>query len=1382
MKKMLLLAMTALISVGMQAQRHTDQLGRGLVAIPTGSTGGSTSNMVTWRRLADEYYDVTYNLYKDGTMLASNLTTTCYNDAKSAPSTTQYQVAAVVKGVEQSKCDAVTPWTQYVYKLGDSRTPTGYLDIALAKVYDRNGADVTANYQPNDAEMADLDGDGELEIIVKRLNTVDASTSETGKLYPASSTQFVMLDAYDVNWQTGTATLMWRIDCGPNMVSMNSTEINIIAYDWDEDGKAEVVLRGADNMIVYDADGQTPLYTIGDMTVNTRNTFDTDDGQYAWTHTGAEYLLYLNGQTGALYQMTDFPLKRFESGETSLKKAWGDDYGHRSSKYFMGAPVLDGRKASLFLGRGIYTRHKMIAMDLNPVKHQWSERWTWNCNDSSSPWYGNGYHNYVIADVDEDGRDEIVYGSMVIDDNGKGLSTSGYGHGDAQHVGDFDPYRKGLEFFGCLEENPYWGSNYRNATTSEVYFKHTNPNGNGKSGDDGRCMMGNFSNSYPGCLGRSVGSGLISSVKDVEVVAKATADESNGNALYWSHLNFRIFWDGDLRDEILDSPGEAREAAVYDYESGRLFNSDGCNMNNDSKNNPCFQGDIIGDWREEIIVRCGSNLRVYTTGLATDYSMPCLWFDHQYRQAMVWQMMAYNQPPHPSFFVGEMEGITQAPPALTNSGRTEIANGGSITSANTTPVMLCETNNMTVSVGEGAAPSAVYVNTPSWVQGTDENGTTGTKVKTDGSVGATNLPSIETTTYTHTFTGNAFAGSTKLVKQGDGILVLPDVTETYTGNTDVWAGSLAFSGTLSSSPVWMNRHTKLYGAPTISNSLTMEYGSTFYPSAAGVTDASVASYATANISTLNMHEGSRMVFQIDPANSLSDRVNIGVLNLRTRSGEAWENYGPEYLKPVIEIVANSSLGHGRKYTLGTLTALNIDGETVSESSETPIGSIVLENAGAGELYFYHGELVLFFEGADKEIQQTRTLLSENYESYAVGDITSTMQANGWTFQSKNSKNVVTIVQGTSPNATKYFDFYYPDGGASRNQRWDFDVESSLIADNWTLTFSAALNPGANNSPNKFYITGTSTGKVETANDDVTNALFALKATDQGSVVYKPTIGATAYDEELTLASGTWYKFLIRATKIDAVNNTATIYVKITSYDGNTTLLEKVVENLNTSAIGNLRGLCWNSPRGASRLNLDDVVLTNKVVTSVSKTITSAGWATLYTPYALNFSGVEGLTAYTATCSENMVTLTPVDNVPANTGVVLKGAANTYSIPVIASSSTAQGHLKGSATEATAWNAYNGYTLYVLTSVDEGTNVQFNPVVSGSIAAGKAFLKVSGGASSAHAMNVVFADDVTGINEAKAEVKAAKVGKFIEDGKLIIFKQGMKFNANGQLVK
>lgn len=918
------LALLLTVCTAVMAQRFTDNLDRGLVAIPTDAS--STSNLVSWRRLADEYYNTTYNLYRGSTKIASNLTVTTYYD-DSGNASSQYRVAAVVNGTEQTKCAAVTRWNAYVYKLNNNRYCSGYIDIDLAAVYDRNGTDVTSNYQPNDAEMADLDGDGQLEIIIKRLNTADASTGiDASRIYSPNSTQFVVLDAYDVNWQTGAATLMWRIDCGPNMVSMNSTEIDIIAYDWDEDGKAEVVLRGADNMIVYGTDGKTSLYTIGDMTVNTRDQFNTTNAQYAWTHTGAEYLIYMNGKTGALYQKTDFPLKRLESGETKLKSAWGDDYGHRSSKYFFGAPFLDGRTANLFMARGIYTRHKMIAMNLDKASHQWSERWRWNNNSKSSSWYGQGNHNFVIADVDEDGRDEIVYGSMVIDDNGCGLSTTGLGHGDAMHVSDFDPYRKGLEVFACNEDKPKM--NYRNGTTSEFYYRLTG------SGDDGRALMDNFTNDYPGAVGRSVGSGMVNALR-----SNTTIDALSGDTFIpWGELNFRIYWDGDLCSEILNSPGTAKEAKIEKPGTGRLFTSSGCNMNNDSKNNPCFQGDIIGDWREEIVVRRGTGLRVYSTGLNTTYSMPSLWFDHQYRQAMVWQMMAYNQPPHVSYYLGEMEDITIAPPPLTTRGRTEISSGSSITSThNGKHVLICDAASVGIAAS-GVSPKVVTVNASSVVSGHDNNSNISYSY---------NSVQLGANSDKGDITGDA-----RLVKQGDGLLKLTNRTFSYTGATDVWSGSLFFLGTLSGSDVWMNRHTSFFSGATITKSLTMEYGATLYPTGGNVTDAETASYGTTTIGTLNLHEGARIVLQADPKNAQYDKVNIGTLAVRKRSSDAWENYGPEYLKPVIEIRAQSALTSN--YVIGTIGSL---------AEGTTLNDIIIEGVGENaSLMIEAGNLVLDLGG------------------------------------------------------------------------------------------------------------------------------------------------------------------------------------------------------------------------------------------------------------------------------------------------------------------------------------------------------------------------------------------------------------------------------------
>ena len=688
MKRFLIVLMTIVLGCSsICAQRFSDNLDRGLVAVPLGDVNNSIGTLVSWRRLPNEYFGVTYNLYLyyngSSTLLASGLTTTNYNHAHNITGTEQYQVAAVVNGQEQEKCALTNAWTHFsYYKPSSGRVAAGYLDITLAAVYDRTDADVTANYSPNDAEFADLDGDGQLEMIIKRLNTVDAAGVSTGtyltdkngntreliNIYPQNSTQFVVLDAYDINWQTGAATLLWRIDCGPNMVSSNSTEINIIAYDWDEDGKAEVVLRGADNMIVYQCSNGaiTRSYRIGseantrsvwyNCTLNAKNEF-ADISSMAYTNTGNEYLLYMNGETGALFQQMEYPLNRLETEETDLNAAWGDGYGHRSSKYFMGAPFLDGRRASLFLGRGIYTRHKMMAMDLDRSSNTWSTRWSWACSNSSSPWYGNGYHNYIIADVDEDGRDEIVYGSMVIDDNGKGLNTTGFEHGDAQHVSDFDPWRKGLEFFGCLEDGPYYGFNYRNATTGEVYYKHTS------TGDDGRAIAGNFSNNYPGSLGRSSSwIGLMSLTTDelIPDLADVITTNSNGKQvatnsfIAWGDCNFRIYWDGDLCSEVQDAAGsENGNLTVIKPGVGRFFNFTGTHSNNSTKHNSCFQGDLIGDWREEVVGRVDANtVRVFTTGIYSSYSYPSLWFDHQYRQAMVWQMHAYNQPPHLSFFLG----------------------------------------------------------------------------------------------------------------------------------------------------------------------------------------------------------------------------------------------------------------------------------------------------------------------------------------------------------------------------------------------------------------------------------------------------------------------------------------------------------------------------------------------------------------------------------------------------------------------------------------------------------------------------------------------------------------------------------------------------------
>lgn len=1174
---------TLLFCIGASAQRKMDNLGRGLVVVPT----GSSTNFVSWRRLGTEYYDVTYNLYKDGTQIASNLTKTSYNDTNNGLTSSEYQVAAVVKGTEQLRSTVVTAWNQYI----SNSNAAGYIDLPLAKVYDRIGNDVSSHYEPNDAEFADLDGDGELEMIIKRLNMVDAAN-----VYPQSNTtEFVMLDAYDINWQTGATTLMWRIDCGPNMVSLNSTEINIIAFDWDEDGKAEVVLRGADNMIVYGNTGKNQLYTIGNMNVNTRNTFDPANGaQYAWTHSEAEYLIYMNGETGALNQQMEFPLKRLEDGETNLNAAWGDDYGHRSSKYFFGVPYLDGKQPTLFMARGIYTRHKMMVMYLD-YKHEWTSLWTWNCYDSNSPWYGNGYHNFIIADVDEDGRDEIVYGSMVIDDNFQGLSTTGLGHGDAQHVSDLDPWRKGQEFFGCNEDKP--GMNYRNATTSEIYIRRT------AAKDDGRALMANLSNSYPGSIGRSVSTGMLSGASDKEI--KALGGDSY---IPWGDLNFRIYWDGDLCSEILNSPGTAKEAKIEKPGVGRLFTSDGCNMNNDSKNNPCFQGDLIGDWREEIVVRCGGNVRIYTSGMSTDYSITTLWHDHQYRQAMVWQMMAYNQPPHLSYFLGEMEGYTQAPPPLMTNGRTVIGSGTTINSQyNGQHLLHNEFDNTTLIMG-GGTPDVLTINVPAWVQGCNNN------------------DYITTTTYTCQLNGGAMSGNTRLIKQGNGILTMANNTHTNTGETNIWGGTVNFDGTMQNSPVWMNRHTTLNTTGGNFNAgLIMEYGATL-----NVGGTTTGNYSSVTVSDLTLNYGARVVLDVNGnGDTQHDWLNATTLTLDTDKASVanWKNFGPQFITPVFEVRANSQLTNG-DYPIGHVGSCTGDPSKVAfecSNMNPDFFSLVYNNGVlylhvdtsplANEATFEFSGLVPYNNVATpypstsnndyylpvikvngSKSGSNNPTLSGTFTSAIDGSVTNISGNYGETEiygqdyqQASNANDWVSqyATRNFYTDHTNYVQIHQGGGGGSRSAYKQFYTTGSSIYENDTylIEFDAALHANNDNQgDNELILFG------EGANMPASNAMFG-----SSDVIFKISGGkengitytVLGSNQSYQFTDGAWYHYAIRVNK-------STKTISYTISQGNNTIGSGNYTISNNNVSLDIQGMFVGLNRYNSYCSIDNIVIKSSV--------------------------------------------------------------------------------------------------------------------------------------------------------------------------------------------
>lgn len=921
--------------------------------------------------------------------------------------------------------------------------------------------------------------------------------------------------------------------------------------------------------------------------------------------------------------------------------------------------------------------------------------------------------------------------------------------------------------FACNEDKP--DMNYRDATTSEILFRQEG------SADDGRGIMGNFSSTMPGSLGRSTHTELISSVKNA-IVANAPTD--NSAALFWSHLNFRIYWDGDLRDEILDSPGTAKEAAVYDHESGRLFTSSGCNMNNDSKNNPCFQGDIIGDWREEIVVRCGTNIRVYTTTYPTTYSMPCLWYDHQYRQAMVWQMMAYNQTPHVSYFLGELEGITIAPPPLTMEGRTEIEKDGTIgTDLNGKQVLMCNNTSTSSSftLAEGAQPSVIFDNTPSWTQGADNN---------SGIIYKEN--------YQHVLKGAAITGSTRVTKQGNGKLKLSaNTTHTYTGKTDVWGGTLECDGTLQNSPVWLNRFARLESARgTFGAGITADYGSEIQPGGSGA----ISSLTT---TTLTMNFGARMVLDINSNDLTADQVNVDNLVIGTKTDDVWKNYGPEYLEPVMEfqltgsaIDATYDLGAVGTIT-GSLSDITIEGvenatlkhenghlflvvgtgistacaeATFSQSgwqtnSEGILMPVVTVNATPFE---YGSETVTptlsatFTPqgGTPSNVSLTKTLYSENYESAT--------DASSWT----NGAGVLELVTG---NATygKYIHHNMYDTGIAANRSaytilngFDFNGVTA-----YNIEFDAYLKAGnvADRSVTDFVIM--SKGAVIPTTKNIGFGYNADKCNAAGTNYLFRMTAANSQDftinesTALTL-SAAWSHFTI---SIDTEARKAAY-----SITRGTTLLASGTFSIPEGTSCEAYGLFILDGRGIGESMFDNINIyatdplsyaftepgtltvtsSHQGCTSTDATFTcdyvgaqigSLGWSTFGCKYPLNLSA-NGLTAYVISSHVNgYVKLTEVTSVPASTGLLLQGEQGIYTLPIVNDNPAAPAsNLLTAVTNATGTAAPAG--SYVLANKASGVgfySIQQDVVIP----AGKAYLTLP-----ANSREVIMIGEATGISE------------------------------------
>jgi hypothetical protein len=572
--------------------KQVEKLDRGLVAVRT----GANEVYVGWRLFGTDPATIGFNLYRNGVKLNTDPITNSTNYIDQTATDGIYTVKPVLNGTEQNAGKSASVWAQ------------NYLNIAL----DRPAGGITPvgeayTYSPNDCSVGDLDGDGEYEIIVKwdPSNAKDNSQSGyTGNVY---------IDAYKMN-----GTKLWRIDLGRN-IRAGAHYTQFMVYDLDGDGKAELACKTADGTV----DGAG--VTIGDPLADYRNT-----GGYILS--GPEFLTVFNGLSGAAMATTDYLPAR------GTVTAWGDNYGNRVDRFIAVVAYLDGARPSLVFGRGYYTRLVRVAWDWR--NGQLTHRWTFDSNTPGNQFYaGQGNHQMSVGDVDGDGKDEIFNGSSAINDNGNGLWTNGMGHGDALHLSDIDPDRPGQELWQPYEspaDNGRVGAALVDAKTGARIFTVAE-----NSADVGRGLSANVDPRFKGN----------------EIWAtRGTFYSATGTQIGTTRpsINFAIWWDADFTRELLDG----NTVSKWDFNNNTtvpLQSDPATASNNGTKANPGLSADLFGDWREEVIFRTtdNSNLRIYTTTALTAHRLYTLMHDPQYRVAIAWQNSAYNQPPHPGFYIGE---------------------------------------------------------------------------------------------------------------------------------------------------------------------------------------------------------------------------------------------------------------------------------------------------------------------------------------------------------------------------------------------------------------------------------------------------------------------------------------------------------------------------------------------------------------------------------------------------------------------------------------------------------------------------------------------------------------------------------------------------------
>ena len=687
-KKLLLPLLLLATSLQLNAQRakptpwdtpasQQEKLDRGFVRINT----TSSKPYFSWRLLGSDDEHTSFLILIDGEVKSDTLRDrTCFRPAGIINASKKVELVTLQNGVPT---DTVAPMlfnNNLCHRLKLELPEGGTVGT---------GSDANSyTFAPNDCSVGDVDGDGQYELFVKWAPSNSKDNSQNGYTGPT------IIDCYKIE----TGKKLWRINLGTNIRS-GAHYTQYMVYDFDRDGKAELICKTAPGSI--DGTGNYVSKAGTDSRILATNNAKDCRVSGGRINAGYEFLTVFNGETGAAIHTIPYIPNRnatyvLSDAAGTLNWSFGSkndtgSYGNRGERYLAGVAYLDGpdKNPSAIMCRGMYTRSYLWAVDFDgkELKTHWIhgsisttqvERTDANGKKSTRTYskttdpknthaaytaYGQGAHSLTIADVDGDGCDEIIYGSATIDNNGWMLYSTGFGHGDALHIGDMNPDRPGLEIYMVHEENPY-GAHFIDACTGEIIWAVTGDE------DNGRGLAANIYDTTTNNRGYEFWSARVASTINARTLIALTDDKPS--------MNFRIFWDADPYDELLDGTSIRKyrqqgqtlnfdNMGIYQTTSTmKVFSSilgtlSSCNS---TKSTPCLQADILGDWREEVIwwnSADPSEIIIFSSTELSPYRVPTLMHDHNYRMAIAWQNTGYNQPPHLGYYlpdyVEDLKGV-----------------------------------------------------------------------------------------------------------------------------------------------------------------------------------------------------------------------------------------------------------------------------------------------------------------------------------------------------------------------------------------------------------------------------------------------------------------------------------------------------------------------------------------------------------------------------------------------------------------------------------------------------------------------------------------------------------------------------------------------------